>query len=397
MPEEVAELARRTGGWAAGLSLFQLATANRSSSERRGVLASLSSSLLDTRDYLTRNVLATLEDDQRDFLVRTSVLGRLSGAWCDQLLKTSGSGRRLEDLARRHLFLLSHDGGITYQEHEVLRSFLEDLLIDEVGEEAARGLFAEAGAILEDAGAVSEALRCYCRAQDWAAADRILGLSGDRVVDPFGPWADALPPALADHDAWYLLAMARRQVRSGHWDAALESYRRGEELAGGSLVRRMCQRERFQLAGWMDPASSMPWDWTGALRHALIRNPAAVADAVDDTSAGGQLARALAALAAGYVARAHAILADDAGTGERSTLRPWSELALFFTCRFSGRPRNLAALSAALDHLDPHVPAWVGRLLHAVAGEAGSLRRQLEVSRGEAMATENPWADSSSG
>ena len=194
MPEEVAELARRTGGWAAGLSLFQLATANRPSSERRRVLSSLSSRLLDTRDYLTRNVLAALEESQREFLVRTSVLGRLSGPWCDQLLGTTGSARRLEDLARRHLFLLSHDGGATYQEHEVLRSFLEERLLDQVGEQGMRDLYAQAGTILEAGGAASEALRAYCRAQDWRAADRLLGLSGDRVVDPLSPWGDALPP-----------------------------------------------------------------------------------------------------------------------------------------------------------------------------------------------------------
>ena len=145
MPEEVAELARRTGGWAAGLSLFHLATENRSVSERRRVLASMSSRLLDTRDYLTHNVLATLEADQQEFLIRTCVLGRLSGPWCDQLMNTSGSARRLEDLARRHLFLVSHDGGITYQEHEVLRSFLEELLLDQVGEEGTRALYARQG------------------------------------------------------------------------------------------------------------------------------------------------------------------------------------------------------------------------------------------------------------
>jgi DNA-binding SARP family transcriptional activator len=394
VPEEVAELARRTGGWAAGLSLFQLATANRSSSERRGMLASMSSRLLDIRDYLTRNVLATLEADQQEFLVGTCVLGRLSGPWCDELLKTSGSARRLDDLARRHLFLVSHDGGHTYQEHEVLRSFLEELLLDQVGEPGVRALYAEAGTILEGGGAVSEALRCYCRAQDWGAADRLLGLSGDRVVDPLGPWGDALPPAVVDHDAWYLLAMARRQVRSGHWDAALESYRRAEQMAGGVLVRRTCQRERFQLAGWMDPATTMPHEWTGALRRALARNPLTVVDGAMAPSSGGRLARGLAALAAGHVVRAHSILADEEdGPGGTSNIRRWAEVALFFTARLSGRPYSAAALQTSLDGIDAHVPPWLGRLLHAAAGPPATFVEHLEASRGEAMATENPWAD----
>jgi DNA-binding SARP family transcriptional activator len=393
-PEEVAELARRTGGWAAGLSLFQLATANRSASERRSVLASLSSRLLDTRDYLTRNVLATLEEAERDFLVRTCVLGRLSGPWCDRLLKSSGSARRLEELARRHLFLVSHDGGNTYQEHEVLRSFLEELLLDQVGEQGIRALYAEAGTILEAGGAVPEALRCYYRAQDWAAADRLLDLSGDRVADPLGPWGDALPPAVADYDAWYLLAMARRQVRSGHWEAALESYRRGEEVASGLIVRRACQRERMQLAGWVDPGTSVPHHWTGFVRRALARNPLALVENTEVGPPGQELARGLAALAAGHVQRAYGILSAEAeGPGGTSLLTRWAEVAMSLTARLCGRPYSTAALHSSLDDIDPHVAPWLGRLLHAAAGRPSALPGHLKASRGEAMATENAWAD----
>ncbi len=394
VPEEVAQLARRTGGWAAGLSLFHLATENRSASERRRVLASMSSRLLDTRDYLTHNVLATLEADQQEFLVRTCVLGRLSGPWCDQLMNTSGSARRLEDLARRHLFLVSHDGGITYQEHEVLRSFLEELLLDQVGEEGTRALYAAAGPILEMGGAYSEALRCYCRAQDWRAVDRLLGLSGDRVVDPLGPWGDALPPAVADHDAWYLLAIARRQVRSGHWASAQESYRRAEDVATGELVRQTCERERFQLVGWMDPGTTVPHDWTGVLRRALARNPMTVVEGLQAGSVGAQLASGLAAMGAGYISRAHAILAAEAGDTEgTSVLGRWVDTFLLFTARLSGFPYNEAAFHSCLKDIDPDLPPWLGRLLHALGGRSSDLIDHIEASRGEAMATENPWAD----
>ncbi len=196
-------------------------------------------------------------------------------------MNTSGSARRLMDLARRDLFLVSHDGGDTYQEHEVLRSFLEEVLLDRVGEPGTQVLYAQAGSILEMGGAFSEALLLYCRAQDWAAANRLLGLSGDRVADPLGPWGDALPPAVADHDAWYLLATARRQVRSGHWEAALDSYRRAEADATGLLVRQTCQRERFQLAGWMDPVAAVTQDWTGLLRKALRCNPLDLLETAD--------------------------------------------------------------------------------------------------------------------
>jgi DNA-binding SARP family transcriptional activator len=394
VPEEVAELARRTGGWAAGLSLFHLATENRSVSERRRVLASMSSRLLDTRDYLTHNVLATLEADQQEFLIGTCVLGRLSGAWCDQLMNTSGSARRLEDLARRHLFLVSHDGGITYQEHEVLRSFLEELLLDQVGEDGIRSLYATAGPILEMGGAYSEALRCYCRAQDWEAVDRLLGFSGDRVVDPLGPWGDALPPAVADHDAWYLLAIARRQVRSGHWATAQESYRRAEDVATGELVRRTCERERIQLVGWMDPGTTVPHDWTGFLRSALARNPLVVVEDLDIRSVGNQLASGLGAMAAGCISRAHAIFAAEAiDSPAASVLSRWVDAFRLFTARLSGLPYSEPAFHSTLNDIDPNLPPWLARLLHALAGRPSGLLDQLEASRGEALATENAWAD----
>ena len=46
-PHELAELARRTDGWAAGLHLFHLATRNRSGDERRSVLGALEFALAD--------------------------------------------------------------------------------------------------------------------------------------------------------------------------------------------------------------------------------------------------------------------------------------------------------------------------------------------------------------
>lgn len=399
LPQEVAELARRTGGWAAGLSLFRLATADRPASERRRVLSSMSSRLLDARDYLTRNVLAALDGEQQDFLVRTCVLGRLSGPWCDDLLGTNGSARRLEDLAQRHLFLVSHDGGNTFQQHEVLRSFLEELLLDRLGEQQIRSYYATAGKVLEAGGAFSEALRAYCRAQDWAAADRLLGLSGDRVVDPLGPWADSLPPAVADHDAWYLLAIARRQVRSGHWTEALDSYRRAEQVAAGALVRRTCQRERFQLAGWMDPGTTVAHDWAGMLRQALARNPLGVLDgptaaAGDRQSPGYRLASGVAALAAGHLERAHALLSTETDDDEQPRVLDLLADALsHLTQRLTGRPARSAGLQACLDNLDAHLPPWLARLCHAAGGPRGAFLAEVESSRGEVMATENPWTD----
>ena len=64
-PEELARLARRTEGWAAGLQLFHLATRGRAPDERRRVLAALGPSSRLMRDYLTRNVVDQLPNELR--------------------------------------------------------------------------------------------------------------------------------------------------------------------------------------------------------------------------------------------------------------------------------------------------------------------------------------------
>ncbi len=214
----------------------------------------MSSRLLDTRDYLTHNVLAILEADQQEFLVRTCVLGRLSGPWCDQLMNTSGSARRLEDLARRHLFLVSHDGGNTYQEHEVLRSFLEELLLDRVGEQGTRALYAEAGSILEMGGRPlrsAPGLLPGARLGRRRPAAGRLGRPGGRPVGAVG----RRPAASSGRQRRLVLvgdgapSGAFRPLGRRRWrpTAALRT------IATGALVRQTCERERFQLVGWMDP------------------------------------------------------------------------------------------------------------------------------------------------
>src|SRR5664280_2975813 len=154
-PDELARLARRTEGWAAGLQLFHLATRGKPRDERLRILAGLGSSPRFVRDYLARNVVAELPDALRDFLVRTSVLRRLSGPLCDALLARSGSRALLEELERRSVFTVALDDEGTFRYHEVLRSHLEAMLVAEAGEQGARAQARRAGELLVAAGAVA--------------------------------------------------------------------------------------------------------------------------------------------------------------------------------------------------------------------------------------------------
>jgi DNA-binding SARP family transcriptional activator len=267
-PHELAELARRTDGWAAGLHLFHLATRNRSGDERRSVLGALSSRSRMIREFLTSNVLDQLPAELREFLVATSVLGVLNGQLCDWYLGRQGSHAILLELHRRRLFTQALDGENSFHYHEVLRAHLEGVLVDEVGEEAVQEACHRAGSLLEEVGAVPEALRAYSRAGDAVAVARLLGRKGAALADQPGHWIESLPPALLENDPWLLLALARRHRAGGHTNAALEAYRRAEAGFAGRAIADVCRDERLRLQSWVSPDSTHPREghWSGGLR-----------------------------------------------------------------------------------------------------------------------------------
>ncbi|MBA3338797.1 MAG: transcriptional regulator, partial [Geodermatophilaceae bacterium] len=248
-PESAAALTRRTGGWAAGLQLFHLATAGRTRADRQQAVANLGARSKLIRSYLARNVLSELSDERRQFLLRTCTLGRLTGQLCDALLETTGSARVLDDLEQRQLFTSSADDGQTYRYHEVLRTHLELALIDEYGSAGARAWYARSAALLEEAGAQLDAARAYARAEDWGAVARLIQRARYGAT---GAAADILlPQDLLRHDPWPALAEARRKLRRGAVRAAVEAFGHAESLLDEPDFRSLCREERTLVMSWV--------------------------------------------------------------------------------------------------------------------------------------------------
>ncbi|WP_322753268.1 winged helix-turn-helix domain-containing protein [Frankia sp. Cas3] len=299
-PEEVAALARSTGGWAAGLQLFHLATQGRPASERAKLLAGLGGTRL-TREYLTTHVLNAVSADDRAFLVQTSAFDRLTGQRCDVLLERTDSANRLADLERRGLFTFVEGDGRTYRYHEVLRVHLLERLVIDHGEAAARAVHRKAAQLCEADGALGDAVRAFCRSADWDQVHRLVGQQGRSLVDEPTGWADLLPPSIRDSDPWVLLALARRLVAEGSLDAALDTYREAGRRFG---VQPPVQvgREASALHEWLNPAPHRAASWLHIMR-AAFDDPAAHIHGPADTPQ-LRLARAVAALVAGDIATA---------------------------------------------------------------------------------------------
>ena len=273
LPEDAAALSRRTGGWAAGLAMFQLLTAGRSPADRHRAVSELSGGSRLVRSYLVREVLDEIEPETRDFLRRTCALGVLTAAGCDALLGRDDSQRVLDDLERGQLFISTEDG-VRYRYHQVLQDHLELELLEHLGTPMAQELYTQAGAELEAAGEASAAFRAYVRAEQWAAVQRLLRARGaDVVAAPLEPLASRIPLSLSGEDPWLVLAEARRLVRHGALARAVAAYRKAESLTADLDVAALCRVERRQAARWLPGADMIADDWTGMVRAATRRSP----------------------------------------------------------------------------------------------------------------------------
>ncbi|MGB5952909.1 MAG: hypothetical protein WBG57_10425, partial [Ornithinimicrobium sp.] len=258
-PEAAAMLSRRLGGWAAGLQLFHLSVRDRSRTEREASVAGLTGQCKLIRSYLSRNVVNALPPQRRAFLVRTSVLGVLTGSLCDALLGRTDSESVLRDLEREHFFTTSEDGR-TYAYHQVLRDHLEVTLAEEISDQERVALLHTAGNLLEKAGHVQASARAFAQAGDWASVGRVIQQSRSLVSldsDLSAAFFESAP--VAADDPWLALARARRLLQRGSITDAVAAFRLAESLHDDPDARQRCAVERAMAAVLLPrPGDHMP-------------------------------------------------------------------------------------------------------------------------------------------
>jgi LuxR family maltose regulon positive regulatory protein len=121
---DIEMLVDRTEGWPAGLYLAALWL--RTLEDPSAGVRDFHGDHRHVADYLTGEVLDTLEPATREFLLRTSVLGRFNGALCDAVLDRTGSARLIADLARSNLFLIGLDShGEWFRYHHLFGELLQ--------------------------------------------------------------------------------------------------------------------------------------------------------------------------------------------------------------------------------------------------------------------------------
>ena len=118
---DVELLRERTEGWPA--ALFLAGYWLRGVDDPHAAACEFGGNHRFVADYLGREVIASLDDDTRAFLLRASVLGRFTAELCDGVLDRSDSGSVLAELEQANLFVTRLEHGGWLRVHSIFAEF----------------------------------------------------------------------------------------------------------------------------------------------------------------------------------------------------------------------------------------------------------------------------------
>ena len=170
--DQMEALSSRTEGWAAGFKMAVLSLKDRP--DISSFLEDFTASPRYIMDYLIEEVLGRQPEEERDFLLRTSILGRLSPSLCDTLTGGTDGRKILQNLEKKNLFIVRLDGaGEWYRYEHLFADLLRHQL--ELGYDTGKiaELHSRASRWYEANGYIEEAVHHATAANDWV---RVMGL-----------------------------------------------------------------------------------------------------------------------------------------------------------------------------------------------------------------------------
>ena len=177
--ESVAALHEATEGWPAGIALACLAAA---SDGRRRVPTHLSGQQHQIADYFVEEVLSSLDDETREFMLRTSVVRRFSAELVNAMLDRKDGHEVITRLAATNSFVIPlDDEHHWFRYHHLFQDLLADRL-DRRDEDARLALLRRAARWHAGHGTIDEAFDYSQRSGDMALAGQLMLSSWDRLA-----------------------------------------------------------------------------------------------------------------------------------------------------------------------------------------------------------------------
>ncbi|OBJ53268.1 LuxR C-terminal-related transcriptional regulator [Mycobacterium sp. 1423905.2] len=237
-------LHKRTEGWAAGLYLAALSLAGRA--DTAAFIKTFAGDNRHIVDYLMAEVLDGQPPQIRSFLLRTSILGRLSGPLCDAVLQATDSASVLEKIERENLFVVPLDTSRHWYRYHQLFAELLRTELRRSEQNLVSDLHRRAAAWFESQGLIDEAVRHLIaggdieRSADMIAADWVTEFNGGGL-STVSSMLDQLPdetvlqdPRLSVARAWIALGLGQLDD-AAEWIEAAETQAEGGTANSGAI------------------------------------------------------------------------------------------------------------------------------------------------------------------
>jgi LuxR family maltose regulon positive regulatory protein len=222
--EDILKLDARTEGWVAGLLMAALSLSGRE--DGSDFIQTFAGSHRFIFDYLVEDVLDTLSLEIQNFLLKTSILGRLCAPLCDAILETRDSQSVLQKLVHMNMFIIPLDEQRFWYRYHHLFSDLLNSLQNEKNPEVGKTIHLRASLWHEANGNLFEAVNHAFEAGDLlrvaqlAEAD-VLGIMERGEMGLLIKWLDQLPGHVVDSHPWLRVAQAWALTQAGSIEGAI--------------------------------------------------------------------------------------------------------------------------------------------------------------------------------
>ncbi len=204
------QLYEKTRGWPAGLVLI-LEQAGREGAVADLPVTSMPQVLFD---YLADEVFTQLDEDVRDFLLRTAILPHVTESSAKELTGSDEVERVLGYIRRHGHLIMSRQSYAepVYQYHPLLREFLLKRAEETLPADERARLQTRAAQLLEAAGEIEDTVALRIESREWDELKRVIDEHAASMLalgrgETLEQWLEALPEERLGQDPWMLYWM----------------------------------------------------------------------------------------------------------------------------------------------------------------------------------------------
>ena len=244
--KDIMTLEHCTEGWIAGLQLAALSL--QGCDDIPGFIQTFSGSSHFVLDLLIEEVFDQLPAEEQDFLLKTSILDRLTGPLCDVVANRTSSQFILDRLEHSNLFIIPLDPTRTwYRYHHLFADLLQQRL-HSFHPQSEKGLHSLASQWFTSEGYFAEAIQHALAAADWDTAARLIQDNSVQLLErgeliTLLSWLKALPedvfsgnPQLCRDYGWTLTLTNHLDAAGLYLDCAERAYQGDNHQLGQVIV-----------------------------------------------------------------------------------------------------------------------------------------------------------------